>query len=459
MSQLKEIQEFLAGPQGPMAVAALVFALGLIVIAKYLLRAGGVGTSKRAAAKRKQPQPVSVSSGVPAKAVPSAAKGTAPAEDDEDGSDNKGMGSIVGGCSTDLKCRPSSRSSSHATPWPVRATTYALDSQAHQRNTSEIPVRQAYGRTSPSTASRPTAWCSATVPSQACWFNPPLDTACCRHDAVSIAPTSASSQPRWGGVITAAAKAARRDGRHRARRILPLPAAAPASAAAAAADPNAEVSYTSNNGLVLMVRKIRTLDELRQVATLRADAYYAENQSRFVGSLKKKFVEQEVESLQQRTTILSRQGKPYSECLVAIDSASGAVLACIDMRLPAALNGTHPHGVPQDDPSGCYLLNVVVREDVRGQGLGRGIMQAAMVRAVQLWGAGALYTHVEADNEVAYKLYHSCGFERHSADSKYEAASKLGQTVSFTFEHHMALTNETNAIADTTVLQLNCRGS
>ncbi|KXZ51789.1 hypothetical protein GPECTOR_11g232 [Gonium pectorale] len=154
-----------------------------------------------------------------------------------------------------------------------------------------------------------------------------------------------------------------------------------------------------------------------------------ENRSRFVGSLKKKFAEQEVESLQQRTTIMSKAGTPYSECLVAVDASTGAVLACIDLRTPCALTGTHPHGVPQDDPHGCYLLNVVVREDVRGQGLGRGIMLTAMARAVRLWGATGMYTHVEADNEVAFGLYHSCGFLEHSNDCRYEAASKLGQTV------------------------------
>ncbi|PNH00484.1 hypothetical protein TSOC_013690, partial [Tetrabaena socialis] len=40
-----------------------------------------------------------------------------------------------------------------------------------------------------------------------------------------------------------------------------------------------------------------------------------ENQSRFVGSLKKQFVEQEAESLQQRTSAVSRNGQPYAECL------------------------------------------------------------------------------------------------------------------------------------------------
>eukprot|EP00198_Chlamydomonas_reinhardtii_P009711 XP_001699048.1 predicted protein [Chlamydomonas reinhardtii] len=183
------------------------------------------------------------------------------------------------------------------------------------------------------------------------------------------------------------------------------------------------------SGLSVTMRKVSTLDELRQVATLRADAYYAENFSRFVGSLKKKFVEQEVESLQQRTYATSKQGTPFCECLVAVEAGSSTVLGCIDLRLPAALNGAHPAGVPAGDTAGCYLLNVVVREDVRGQGLGRAIMRAAMGRAVHTWGAARLYTHVEADNEVAYNLYAGCGFAKHSTDVRYEAETKLGQTV------------------------------
>lgn len=58
-------------------------------------------------------------------------------------------------------------------------------------------------------------------------------------------------------------------------------------------------------------------------------------------------------------------------------------------------------GVPDGDTSGCYLLNVVVSEEHRGQGVGKQVMRAAMSRAVQHWGAQRLYTHVEADNEVS----------------------------------------------------------
>lgn len=45
------------------------------------------------------------------------------------------------------------------------------------------------------------------------------------------------------------------------------------------------------------VRLATSSDELWQAAKLRAEAYYAEDRSRFVGSLKKKFAEQELESL------------------------------------------------------------------------------------------------------------------------------------------------------------------
>jgi hypothetical protein len=48
-------------------------------------------------------------------------------------------------------------------------------------------------------------------------------------------------------------------------------------------------------------------------------------------------------------------------------SGSSTVIGCIDIRVPEALSGTHPAGVPSEDPHGCYILNVVVDEDLRGQ--------------------------------------------------------------------------------------------
>lgn len=78
----------------------------------------------------------------------------------------------------------------------------------------------------------------------------------------------------------------------------------------------------------------------------------------------------------------------------------GKVVGCIDIRLPRRQTGVHPTGVPLDDPAGCYILNVVVHEDRRGQGIGKALMREAMARATGPWDAQHLYTHVEADNEV-----------------------------------------------------------
>lgn len=54
--------------------------------------------------------------------------------------------------------------------------------------------------------------------------------------------------------------------------VVPLPAT---PAAATGTEAGADAVYTTPSGLTVTLRAIRTLDELRQVATLRADAYYA----------------------------------------------------------------------------------------------------------------------------------------------------------------------------------------
>lgn len=151
-----------------------------------------------------------------------------------------------------------------------------------------------------------------------------------------------------------------------------------------------------------------------------------------MGSLKKKFAGQEVESLRVRT----RQGRgpsgtPPCECLVALQpGGSGGVLGCIDLRLPASAASVHPEGVPPGDASGAYLLNVVVAADQRRRGIGRWLMLEGMARAVQVWKAQRLYTHVEADNEAAYQLYAACGFcEQAEEAAAVEGATRLGRLI------------------------------
>lgn len=71
----------------------------------------------------------------------------------------------------------------------------------------------------------------------------------------------------------------------------------------------------------------------------------------------------------------------------------------------------------------------MVSEAYRGQGIGKQLMKAAMSRAVHHWGSLRLYTHVQADNEVASGLYRSCGFQEHSSEERYADASTLGESV------------------------------
>lgn len=172
---------------------------------------------------------------------------------------------------------------------------------------------------------------------------------------------------------------------------------------------------------------------MEQVARLRADAYYEDERSRFVESFKKQFAAQEMDSLQRRTTRGINGTAPQTECLVAMQPSSsgqqGPVVGCIDIRLPFTETGVQPLGVPVEDAQGAYILNVVVHEDYRGRGIGRALMLAAMQRAVHVWHASSLYTHVEADNEVAYRLYARCGFQEHSSESKYRNATNLGRLI------------------------------
>lgn len=173
--------------------------------------------------------------------------------------------------------------------------------------------------------------------------------------------------------------------------------------------------------------RIASNSDFQQVARLRAEAFYENERSRFVETYRKQFAANECESLVFRTS--SRGGRPPEcECMVLVDE-SGSVQACIDIRPPKSAGGDHPKGVPLDDPAGAYLLNVVVAQSLRGKGLGGRLMRQAMSRAVELWGAQALYTHVEADNEVAFRLYASCGFTELSADAPLEGASMLGKLV------------------------------
>lgn len=56
------------------------------------------------------------------------------------------------------------------------------------------------------------------------------------------------------------------------------------------------------------------------------------------------------------------------------------------------------------------LHRVVVRSDVRGQGIGRRLVQAGLEWA-EAMGADQMMLEVEAGNEFAHRLYENMGFE------------------------------------------------
>lgn len=54
----------------------------------------------------------------------------------------------------------------------------------------------------------------------------------------------------------------------------------------------------------------------------------------------------------------------------------------------------------QDDDKGAFVLNVVVEESLRGNGIGTTLMAVATQMATQQWQAERMYTHVDCHNEA-----------------------------------------------------------
>lgn len=65
----------------------------------------------------------------------------------------------------------------------------------------------------------------------------------------------------------------------------------------------------------------------------------------------------------------------------------------------------------QDDPGGAFLVNVAVEQRFRRQGVGRKLISAAVKTATQRLMAKRLYTHIDCDNEAAWRLYQQQGFD------------------------------------------------
>lgn len=69
------------------------------------------------------------------------------------------------------------------------------------------------------------------------------------------------------------------------------------------------------------------------------------------------------------------------------------------------------HRVVQGDSGGAFLVNVAVDQQHRGQGVGRKLIATAVDTAARRLLAKRLYTHVDCDNEAAWRLYQQQGFD------------------------------------------------
>lgn len=89
----------------------------------------------------------------------------------------------------------------------------------------------------------------------------------------------------------------------------------------------------------------------------------------------------------------------FSDCLAAKHE-------CRVLLLDADIVG---HGILALGPQEAHLLNVCVRRDHQGRGLGRSLVVHMLERA-SARGAGMVFLEVRPSNLVAISLYHSLGF-------------------------------------------------
>lgn len=74
-----------------------------------------------------------------------------------------------------------------------------------------------------------------------------------------------------------------------------------------------------------------------------------------------------------------------------------------------------PHHSPNDGHKWLEIVKMAARKDIRGQGVGRKILEALIVegRAMQ---ANAIWLETNGDLKAAIRLYEKCGFRHLSGD-------------------------------------------
>eukprot|EP00890_Picochlorum_soloecismus_P006395 jgi/Picsp_1/6757/NSC_04098-R1_protein len=158
-------------------------------------------------------------------------------------------------------------------------------------------------------------------------------------------------------------------------------------------------------GSIVVIRRASGEAELRQVAQLRADAYYEDqNFGRFTASFKKQFQEQEYRRL-------TEENERICKTLICHEPQGEDVVGTLEIRpaepeMMADLKSNFGHV-----STASYIKNVVVHQLHRRKGIGKALLQEAWSTVQsEMDGCAAMLTHVEISNIDALRLYENFGF-------------------------------------------------
>lgn len=172
-------------------------------------------------------------------------------------------------------------------------------------------------------------------------------------------------------------------------------------------------SGESNVTAHVPIQPVRTCDDKRRVADMRAEAFYENSHfDRFISTYKKKFSDTEYERLMRSVDVADTS---VVGTFVALDQSTpeGMILGCMDVLRASPQVVETSSGI--DLEGWYYIKNVVVDPKHRRQGIARQMLLSVEERircSSTLSGfTQGIFVHVELSNIDAVALYKSVGYE------------------------------------------------
>ncbi|KAF3795335.1 hypothetical protein EJ110_NYTH05409 [Nymphaea thermarum] len=173
-----------------------------------------------------------------------------------------------------------------------------------------------------------------------------------------------------------------------------------------------------------VAREAAVDEEYWTAAWLRAESQYeGQVHNRYVDNYKRKFAEQEYNTLKRRC---GGQLTAKCTCIVAVkeDGAKRTILNSIVGTLDISIRNLHhgesfpgehvkpgiQHLYQRDTERYAYVANVCVAKFARRQGIASNMLQLAKETAKES-GARQVFIHVDKNNKAAQQLYEKMGFQ------------------------------------------------